>query len=206
MPLNSTALMGDQILRQINSALNTVSKHIASEDASANPAVTFSAGLLHEFGNSLTQAKTFYSDASRLGHEEANIRLAIVLLKLGKLEEASTVASRVASRNPASATTSLTGNQTSVYTVIGDCLRARGQSAAALTAYRAGLAQQPEDQWARSSAARILLQESRFDDARALDNGRLPRDLDAILKLNSNDINLLPKLTEMAFDPAGKFV
>lgn len=203
MDIASTIGIGTSINRRLSLALEALTKADAESPTSE---VLFAAGLIHEFGNSLSEARHFYSEAVSRSSEEAEIRLAIVLLKLGHPEQAAAIAGHVASRNPAAVTRSLTGILTSVHSVIGDCLRASGKSEAALLAYRTALAHAPEDRWARNCAARILIQSSKLEEARELDGSDLPRDIEAIFRLSQNDSKLLPQMAAMALNGALRYV
>lgn len=164
------------------------------------------AGLICEFRNSLMDAEIWYRRSLDEGDEArgyALARLAIVLGKSGRFKESLSEAIAVTEDYPNLILASLGGHNTSGFAVLGDALRSNGDVLGALEAYSHAVKLCPEDRHSCAEYAMMLLQDGRYQEARALasslGSGPSRSVLRSALLLNVDDPTLqLPAVARVA--------
>ncbi len=159
------------------------------------------AGKLREVVNRYGAAAAWYRAALDYDPdcEEALARLAVVTLKSGRIDVGLRLAEDLVARDSAMPVRSIgDGFRTTATGVLADALQLAGQPEAAIDAFRAALALQGEDTYARSSLLGLLVSSRRLDEAQAL-AADLPARPEfaatlAILRLSTNESDELPAL------------
>jgi tetratricopeptide (TPR) repeat protein len=193
-------------------AENTAATAAAAAKAAASRPNTapgvFEAGKLWEFLSMPGRSIEFYERALQLdpNFHEATARLAICLIKTGRLKEGLRVASDLARQDPEFRFKTINGtlNVTSM-TVLGDALRVNNEIDDAIRAYEQALQLEPEDLHSVARLAELHLIQGQVDRAAALEprvDTTFNSELKATLRLVGNDRAVLPAVTGLRLNAA----
>lgn len=123
-------------------------------------------GKIYEFTGNPSKAIDYYQKANENKSEpETKARLSLALLKGGRKEEALRIALDLVEAYPKETFNSLSQHKTSTYTVLGDALKDNGHRADALDTYLKALKIETNDPYAAGSAAALLIDSERVDEA-----------------------------------------
>lgn len=200
VPERSDAL---DILKGLKKRTDHLHSILSSEEATPSQK-DLAAGMAFEIDGASAQAASFYGRACALDDQnvEASARLALALLKLGKVKEGLVHAVRLAAYAPEFTFSSLVKHKPlSSQTVLGEALFLNGRFDEAETAFQAALKQSDQDGLAYSRLTLINIQTRRGDEAlRLLEsspatlNGR--KTLESLARLAVNQPDLLPVVIE----------
>jgi tetratricopeptide (TPR) repeat protein len=166
-------------------------------------------GRIYEYANRNMDAAQMYAgaDGSEASAVEAHARLAIVHLKSSAPKKALQTVIPLARDNPKFTFRSLSGNMTSLHTILGDCYAYLGERALAISSYRAALELNGDDLRAGSQIVQMEVERGDLAAARKLasdvqiESSR--HGLKALLRMTENDPSLLPQIADLKFNIAG---
>jgi len=168
----------------------------------------FEAGRVWEFTIMPGRAIDLYSRALALDpeHDDSRARLAINLLRAGRLEEGLRLAAALAAEKPDFRFHTIKGELTvTAMTLLGDALRVNNQLDEAMRAYEEALAFEPDDSHSAARLAELYLITGRAGRAAALEpqiDEVFNPELKAILRLAGNEPELLPAVTNIRLNAA----
>lgn len=185
--------------RQIMEIIDTLVATVADEGAAVSDR-HMACGKIHEIEQVYAQARARYEEvlATNPAHLEARIRLALIHLKTGQRARGLAIAHQAAADDPRYTFRDISGRPRSVQTVLADALRDNGDLDRAKAAYAAAVEIVPDDRYAATQLAQILIEENDVERAAEL-TGQFLEDKElgafrATLNLLSNDPHRLPAI------------